>query len=147
MSEISVKATMNNMKRCSSGSCQSHLDGKGLALFHQQRFQRWASLLPDGSTFCCAAWKTAGGLSLVRRPFGERRRRWQIDREPTLMPNAELYPRRYGGIEIHVFTYVPELKKFAVSYTLILAVVPVCLWLSQRIFGASKDLVHHGARR
>lgn len=42
---------------------------------------------------------------------------WQIDREPTLLPNPEQYPEELWGIEDPRITYVPELKKFAVAYT------------------------------
>ena len=42
---------------------------------------------------------------------------WQIDREPTLLPNPEKYSEELWGIEDPRITYVPELKKYAIAYT------------------------------
>jgi len=42
---------------------------------------------------------------------------WQIDGEPTLLPDAERYPEEIWGIEDPRITYLPELKKYAVAYT------------------------------
>jgi len=42
---------------------------------------------------------------------------WQIDNEPTLVPDGDRYPEEIWGIEDPRITYVPELKKYAVAYT------------------------------
>jgi len=81
-------------------------------------FNAGASLLPDGSTILLCRVEDRRGLShLCAARSANGVDGWQIDREPTLMPNAELYPEEVWGIEDPRITYVPELKKFAVSYT------------------------------
>src|SRR4026207_2260514 len=40
---------------------------------------------------------------------------WQIDREPTLMPNPKDYPEEVWGIEDPRITFVPELQQYAVT--------------------------------
>jgi len=42
---------------------------------------------------------------------------WDIDPEPTLMPNPNEYPEELWGIEDPRITYVPELQQYAVAYT------------------------------
>jgi predicted GH43/DUF377 family glycosyl hydrolase len=42
---------------------------------------------------------------------------WQIDPEPTLMPDPERYPEELWGIEDPRITYIEELGKYAVAYT------------------------------
>jgi predicted GH43/DUF377 family glycosyl hydrolase len=42
---------------------------------------------------------------------------WQIDREPTLMPDPERYPEELWGIEDPRITYIAELGKYAIAYT------------------------------
>ncbi len=42
---------------------------------------------------------------------------WEIDPEPTLMPDPIEYPEELWGIEDPRITYVPELQQYAVAYT------------------------------
>jgi predicted GH43/DUF377 family glycosyl hydrolase len=42
---------------------------------------------------------------------------WQIDPQPTLLPDPEQFPEELWGIEDPRITYVPELSKYAVVYT------------------------------
>jgi predicted GH43/DUF377 family glycosyl hydrolase len=42
---------------------------------------------------------------------------WEIDPEPTLLPDPVNYPEELWGIEDPRITYVPELRKYAVTYT------------------------------
>lgn len=77
-----------------------------------------ATLLPDESTLLLCRVEDRRGLShlcAARSVNGVDD--WQIDREPTLLPNPEQYPEELWGIEDPRITYVPELKKFAVAYT------------------------------
>ncbi len=42
---------------------------------------------------------------------------WEIDGKPTLSPDPERYPEEMWGIEDPRITFVPELGRYAVSYT------------------------------
>jgi predicted GH43/DUF377 family glycosyl hydrolase len=42
---------------------------------------------------------------------------WQIDPQPTLLPDPDHYPEELWGIEDPRITYVPELNKYAIVYT------------------------------
>jgi len=42
---------------------------------------------------------------------------WEIDPQPTLAPDVETHPEEIWGVEDPRITYVPELKKYAVTYT------------------------------
>jgi predicted GH43/DUF377 family glycosyl hydrolase len=42
---------------------------------------------------------------------------WEIDPQPTLLPDMEHYPEELWGIEDPRITFVPELNKYAVVYT------------------------------
>src|SRR6202048_1561705 len=81
-------------------------------------FNAGATLLADGSTLLLCRVEDRRGLShlcAARSVNGVDG--WQIDREPTLVPNPEEYPEEVWGIEDPRITYVPELKKFAGAYT------------------------------
>src|SRR5437762_13994503 len=74
-------------------------------------FNAGATLLPDGSTLLLCRVEDRRGIShlcVARRGNGVDG--WQIDREPTLLPNREQYPDELWGIEDPCTTYVPELK-------------------------------------
>src|SRR5438045_3545111 len=77
-----------------------------------------ATLLPDGSTLLLCRVEDRRGLShlcVARSVNGVNG--WQIDREPTLLPDVERYPEELWGIEDPRITYVPELKQYAIAYT------------------------------
>ena len=42
---------------------------------------------------------------------------WEIDAQPTLTPDTENFGEEYWGIEDPRVTWVPELKKYAITYT------------------------------
>jgi len=71
-----------------------------------------------GRPFFFVAWKTVAAsrhLCVARSVNGVDE--WQIDREPTLLPNPEQYPEELWGIEDPRITYVPDLQKYAIAYT------------------------------
>src|SRR5258708_33371623 len=81
-------------------------------------FNAGATLLPDGSTLLLCRVEDRRGLShlcVARSVNGVDG--WQIDREPTLLPNPERYPEELWGIEDPRITYLPEVKKYASTYT------------------------------
>jgi predicted GH43/DUF377 family glycosyl hydrolase len=42
---------------------------------------------------------------------------WEIDPEPTLVPDMENYPEELWGLEDPRITYIPELNQYAILYT------------------------------
>src|SRR5205823_802284 len=94
------------------------LTGKDWPYSINSVFNAGATLLPDGSTLLLCRVEDRRGIShlcVARSVNGVDG--WQIDREPTLLPNPEQYPEELWGIEDPRITYVPELKKYAVAYT------------------------------
>ena len=94
------------------------LTGKDWPYSINSVFNAGATLLPDGSTLLLCRVEDRRGLShlcVARSVNGVDG--WQIDREPTLLPNPERYPEELWGIEDPRITYVPELKKYAIAYT------------------------------
>lgn len=81
-------------------------------------FNPGATLLQDGTTLLLCRVEDRRGLSHL---CAARSRNgvddWQIDPEPTLLPDAEQYPEEVWGIEDPRITYVPELEKYVVAYT------------------------------
>ena len=81
-------------------------------------FNAGATLLPDGTTLLLCRVEDRRGLSHL---CAARSRNgvdgWQIDREPTLMPDAHHYPEEIWGIEDPRITFVPELQQYVVTYT------------------------------
>jgi len=76
------------------------LTGKDWPYSINSVFNAGASLLPDGSTILLCRVEDRRGLShLCAARSANGVDGWQIDREPTLMPNAELYPEEVWGIE------------------------------------------------
>src|SRR6059036_4133687 len=81
-------------------------------------FNAGATLLADGSTLLLCRVEDRRGLShLCAARSANGVDGWQIDREPTLLPNPEEYPEEVWGIEDPRITFVPELEKYAVAYT------------------------------
>src|SRR5579862_845130 len=81
-------------------------------------FNPGAILLADGSTLLLCRLEDRRGLShlcVARSANGFDG--WQVDRQPTILPDPENYPEELWGIEDPRITYVPELEKFAVAYT------------------------------
>ncbi|MFA6598192.1 MAG: glycosidase [Ignavibacteriaceae bacterium] len=81
-------------------------------------FNAGATLLPDGTTLLLCRVENRSGLShfcVARSANGIDG--WQIDLQPTLLPDPENYPEEKWGIEDPRITFVEELKKYAVVYT------------------------------
>ncbi len=94
------------------------LTGKDWPYSINSVFNAGATLLPDGSTLLLCRVEDRRGLShfcAARSLNGVNN--WQIDREPTLLPDADRHPEEVWGIEDPRITFVPELKKYAVAYT------------------------------
>lgn len=81
-------------------------------------FNAGAALLPDGTTLLLCRIEDRRGLShLCAARSANGVDNWQIDKEPTLLPDPEHFPEEIWGIEDPRITYVPELKLYAVVYT------------------------------
>ena len=81
-------------------------------------FNPGATRLPDGTTLLLCRVEDRRGLSHLcaarsRNGVDE----WQIDREPTLMPNPVDHPEELWGVEDPRITFVPELQQYVVTYT------------------------------
>ena len=81
-------------------------------------FNAGATLLADGTTLLLCRVEERRGLSHL---CAARSRNgvdgWQIDSEPTLMPDPKNYPEEIWGIEDPRITFVPELQQYVVTYT------------------------------
>ncbi len=81
-------------------------------------FNAGATLMPDGSTLLLCRVEDRRGhshLSVARSTDGVVN--WQIDPQPALVPDLQNHPEEVWGIEDPRITYVPELNKYAVTYT------------------------------
>lgn len=81
-------------------------------------FNAGTTLLQDGTTLLLCRVEDRSGLShfcAARSANGIDN--WQIDHQPTLLPDAENFSEELWGIEDPRITFVEELKKYAVVYT------------------------------
>lgn len=81
-------------------------------------FNPGATLLPDGTTLLLVRVEDMRGhshLTVAKSKDGVTD--WEIDNEPTLLPDFEHYPEEIWGIEDPRITYVPELEQYVISYT------------------------------
>src|ERR1043166_7825518 len=81
-------------------------------------FNAGATLLPDGTTLLLCRVEDRRGhshLSAARSRTGVDG--WLVDPQPTLVPDIENHPEEIWGIEDPRITFVPELKKYAITYT------------------------------
>jgi predicted GH43/DUF377 family glycosyl hydrolase len=81
-------------------------------------FNAGATLLPDKTTLLLCRVEDRRGLShfcAARSVNGIDG--WQIDQQPTLLPDPENFPEELWGIEDPRITFVPELRKYAIVYT------------------------------
>jgi predicted GH43/DUF377 family glycosyl hydrolase len=93
------------------------LTGKDWPYSMNSVFNPGATQLPDGTTLLLCRVEDRRGLShlcAARSVNGVDG--WKIDREPTLISNSD-HPEEIWGIEDPRITYVPELQKYAVTYT------------------------------
>ncbi|HLY42797.1 MAG TPA: hypothetical protein VKR52_16395 [Terracidiphilus sp.] len=81
-------------------------------------FNAGAARLADGDTLLLCRVEDRRGIShLCAARSTNGIDGWRIDPEPTLVANPREYPEEIWGIEDPRITYVPELEKYAVSYT------------------------------
>ena len=81
-------------------------------------FNPGATLLRDGTTLLLCRVEDRRGLShLCAARSADGVTGWVIDQKPTLEAEPDAYPEELWGIEDPRITYVPELGKYAVSYT------------------------------
>jgi predicted GH43/DUF377 family glycosyl hydrolase len=81
-------------------------------------FNPGATLLPDGTTLLLCRVEDMRGhshLTVARSKDGVSD--WQIDPEPTFLPDIDNYPEEVWGVEDPRITYVPELEQYAILYT------------------------------
>ena len=81
-------------------------------------FNPGATMLQDGTTLLLCRVEDMRGhshLTVARSKDGVSN--WEIDPEPTLIPDLQNYPEELWGIEDPRVTYVPELEQYAVLYT------------------------------
>jgi predicted GH43/DUF377 family glycosyl hydrolase len=81
-------------------------------------FNAGATLLPDGTTLLLCRVEDRSGLShfcAARSANGKDN--WQIDPQPTLLPDPDKHPEELWGIEDPRITFVPELKIYVIVYT------------------------------
>jgi len=81
-------------------------------------FNTGAERLPDGSTLLlCRVEDCAGRSHLCAARSADGITDWHIDREPTLPADPDNHPEEIWGLEDPRVVWVPELERFAVSYT------------------------------
>lgn len=81
-------------------------------------FNAGATKLPDGTTLLLCRVEDRRGIShLCAARSRDGVSGWEIDRQPTLLPDPENHPEEIWGIEDARIVYVPELGKYAVTYT------------------------------
>src|SRR5580692_1943736 len=81
-------------------------------------FNPGATLLADGSTLLLCRVEDRRGLShLCAARSANGVDGWQVDGQPTFLPDPEHYPEELWGIEDPRITHVPELEQYAVAYT------------------------------
>jgi predicted GH43/DUF377 family glycosyl hydrolase len=81
-------------------------------------FNAGATLLPDGHTLLlCRVEDHRGHSHLCAARSANGVDGWEIDAQPTLIPDPEHYPEELWGIEDPRITHVPELGRYAIVYT------------------------------
>ena len=81
-------------------------------------FNPGATMMPDGTTLLlCRAEGRCGHSHLCAARSANGVDGWQIDPQPTLLPDPEHFPEELWGIEDPRITHIPELGKYAVVYT------------------------------
>ncbi|HLO29937.1 MAG TPA: hypothetical protein VK249_12415 [Anaerolineales bacterium] len=81
-------------------------------------FNPGATMLQDGTTLLLCRVEDMRGhshLTVARSKDGVSN--WEIDPEPTLLPDIDNFTEELWGIEDPRITYVPELEQYAVLYT------------------------------
>lgn len=80
-------------------------------------FNAGATFLSDGSTLLLCRVEDRSGIShLCAARSSDGISDWEIDPEPTLLPDPVHHPEEVWGIEDPRITWVPELNKYVVTY-------------------------------
>ena len=81
-------------------------------------FNAAATRLGDGTTLLlCRVEDLRGHSHLCAARSSDGVSRWEIDTQPTLLPDPERFPEELWGIEDPRITFISELGKYAVLYT------------------------------
>jgi predicted GH43/DUF377 family glycosyl hydrolase len=81
-------------------------------------FNPGATLLLDGTTLLlCRVEDRRGHSHLCAARSANGIDGWEIDKEPTLLPEPQHYPEELWGIEDPRITFVDELDQYAIAYT------------------------------
>ena len=81
-------------------------------------FNPAATLLPNGTTLLLCRVEDRRGLShLCAARSANGVDEWQIDRQPTFLPDPDHFPEELWGIEDPRITFVPELGRYVIVYT------------------------------
>ena len=81
-------------------------------------FNPGATLIPDGTTLLlCRVEDRRGHSHFCAARSANGVDNWHIDPQPTLLPDPEHFPEELWGIEDPRITYVPELEKYVIVYT------------------------------
>lgn len=81
-------------------------------------FNAGATLLDNGDTLLLVRVEDRRGIShLTAARSADGFSKWQIDAQPTLLPDPDHYPEEHWGIEDPRITWVPELERYAIAYT------------------------------
>ena len=81
-------------------------------------FNAGATLLLDGTTLLlCRVEDRRGHSHLCVARSANGIDDWEIDPQPSLLPDPKNYPEEIWGIEDPRITYLPELGKYAIAYT------------------------------
>ncbi|HEY5902718.1 MAG TPA: hypothetical protein VIU39_09195 [Anaerolineales bacterium] len=81
-------------------------------------FNAGATRLADGTTLLLCRVEDLRGIShLCAARSRNGIDNWEIDPEPTLLPDPDNHPDEIWGIEDPRITYVPELEQYAIAYT------------------------------
>ncbi len=81
-------------------------------------FNAGATLLADGTTLLLCRVENRTGMSHLCAARSQNGiDGWKVDDQPTLLPDPQNYPEELWGIEDPRITFVPELGKYAITYT------------------------------
>jgi len=81
-------------------------------------FNPGATLLADGTTLLlCRVEDCRGSSHLCAARSRNGINGWEVDPEPSLLPDPESHPEEAWGIEDPRITYLPEIGQYAVTYT------------------------------
>jgi predicted GH43/DUF377 family glycosyl hydrolase len=81
-------------------------------------FNAGATRLPTGETLLLVRVEDRRGIShLTAARSADGVTRWQIDLQPTFLPDPQNYPEEVWGIEDPRITWIEELDRYAITYT------------------------------